>query len=582
MLASSHLFRTGHTAVSATARRNHGLGAALVTAAICVGLGEPVCAGDPPVIFEWQGTKSNVLFGHSIENVGDVDGGGKDDILIGARPTSGGEGAAHLYRGEDGKLFKAFTGPDLMGADVAKAGDLDADGVPDILVGSYGPLNAGRVEAFSYSRETKTWTVLWSRVGSSPGELIYYARAFDDVNGGGPDVLIGGYGVNGNQGLVALVDGMTGATIRSWAGSQADTSFGVAFDSAPDIDGDGKPEVLIGAPRFDGPSGIDAGRVFLYSGGKDNVLIRIWDGLPGDNLGVPIQRGPDVDGDGFDDMLVGSTMRYPFPFNDGAGMASIYSLSTGVLLKKWDGAAPRDNCGAIGRVGDANGDGVEDIAVGSPYHDGPSGEDTGRLDVYSGADLSRLLCTVHGSQAGEALGAAADSTGAIFAGDMNSDGYAELAVAAPYYDGAGLTSSGRVLVLEGDVHTPGVTKYGSSKSFCTDLPIPLSVTSAPASGNVDFAITAINVPIGSVGIPIVALQPADLQIGWVPVLVNLATPHVLLPPVIPTSPGKLVLHAPLPAGYVGPLVYMQFFFVDVAGSCAQFGGISGASNGLHF
>jgi hypothetical protein len=525
-----------------------------------------------------NGAFGGARLGYSLANVGDVDGGGVDDLLFGAPEVfSPGSGAAYLYRGEDGALFATFPGQTNhhRGGHVSPAGDLNGDGVPDILIGSAMPDASGRVEAISYSRATGTWTILWVR-GGMPGDYAFYAEPIDDATADGrPDVLIGAYDAMGGMGRAELLDGASGVLVRTWLGSQTGATFGGILAGCQDVDGDGTPDVLIGAPTFNGPNGPAAGRVQLYSGGQNGVVLRTWDGQAGDNLGGTVRRGPDVDGDGLEDVLLGSWMSFPV----GPGKAAIHSIATGALLHGWIGANAGDRASFISRVGDVNGDSFEDIAVGADNFDTAFHANAGKVDVYSGRDLGRRLFTLEGTQSNEMLGAANAGRGATFAGDRNADGYADVAVPSPFHGG----QAGRVQIVCGEPFTPGVTAFGTSSRNCPGAPLALSVTSPPVGSSTTFAITCSNVPLGSVALPLVGFQSATLQLGWLTVLIDVSggpSTYDLLPPVIPNAPGQATLPVVPPPGYVGPSIYLQFIMVDVSGLCSPFGGVSAASNAL--
>jgi hypothetical protein len=323
------------------------------------------------------------------------------------------------------------------------------------------------------------------------------------------------------------------------------------------------------------------GKVFLYSGAHDNVLIREWTGEQvGDNFGSTLQSGPDCDGDGRDDLLIGANMNGRSPF--GPGKAYVFSSGSGTQLRSWAGTSPGDYSSFIARMGDVNGDGFEDIGIGSERFSGPSGVRAGKLDVYSGRNLGRLLATIQGTHAEESLGATNNGGGAVYAGDLNDDGYADFAVPSVFFDGPAGVGCGRVQIFAGDPFTAGVTKYGfSSPSLSySGKPLALSVTSIPALGNTAFSVTCINVPPNYLGIPVGALQAATTPIQYqnVFILLDLTGVWVWLPAVLPNAPGRLEIPVPLPPGYVGPAIHAQIIFVALGAA----GPTLLSSNALHF
>ena len=194
-----------------------------------------------------------------------------------------------------------------------------------------------------------------------------------DGDGGAPDAVppSPGHGV--------------GTWDREIAGDRAEMRFGAGLSVGPDADGDGLADLLVGAP-FSDMQDIAAGQVFLYSG-HTGELIRSWTGEGGTDLyGACVALGPDVDGDGLGDVLVGAPNADLYN-----GHVYLYSGGTGELLDEWLGA-DRGRLGARCALGaDVDGDGRGDIAFAEPavrYDPLEEGdivvERAGRVHVYSG------------------------------------------------------------------------------------------------------------------------------------------------------------------------------------------------------
>ena len=194
--------------------------------------------------------------------------------------------------------------------------------------------------------------------------------------------------------------------------------LGAAVDGAGDVNGDGFADLVVGSP-FDATAGSGAGSVRVFSGADGTELFRL-DGLgsppvagsdviPGERLGFAVAGAGDVDGDGYDDVIAGGPGRELAGMP--AGAAYVLSGSDGSVLHSWLGSSTGAEFGvAVAAVGDVNGDGNADVAVGAPGENG-----FGSVRIYSGADGSTLHFALGGSVGAE-FGASVTGVG-----DVNSD-----------------------------------------------------------------------------------------------------------------------------------------------------------------
>ena len=171
------------------------------------------------------------------------------------------------------------------------------------------------------------------------------------------------------------------APMVSTNGAPTATEFGAAVAGAGDLNGDGIPDILVGAPGFDTSSGrTDGGIVFAHSGANSAVLFSV----EGDRHATPVATARygtsvdgvgDFDGDGRPDIVVGAPTSSLIP-GGFCGRADILN-AVGNLIVTFDGGHPRDRFGsAVAGVGDFNGDGYDDVAIGSPSP--PAGGRCGR------------------------------------------------------------------------------------------------------------------------------------------------------------------------------------------------------------
>jgi len=216
--------------------------------------------------------------------------------------------------------------------------------------------------------------------------------------------------------------------------------FGYSVSGAGDVNNDGSADVIVGAPGND-MEGNNAGRAYVCS--------RYWyvywtftGEAADDNFGYSVSGAGDVDNDGYADLIVGA------PYNDGggasAGRAYVYSGQTGGVLWTFTGEAAGDNFGySVSGAGDADNDGYADLIVGAPYND-VGGTSAGRAYVYSG-QTGGLLYTFTGEASYDNFGHSVSG-----AGDVTNDGYDDLIVGSPGYDGSG-ADNGRAYVYTGQL-----------------------------------------------------------------------------------------------------------------------------------
>jgi len=372
--------------------------------------------------------------GSDISGVGDLDGDGDDEYMIGADGYSGDAGAAYVFNGRTIPLssIDATTSYrlrmvgeeawDIAGSAVASAGDVDADGTPDLLVGAtYHNAGAGSPTGAAY-------LVLGTRTGSMSlssahakfvgDERDYVGRsvagAGDVNNDGHDDLLLGGnFGSeNGTySGVAYLVHGPVSGTqtLSSEAtaifyGEDEWDELGTAVASAGDTDGDGRDDVVLGAPNAYGLASY-SGAAYLYEGitlGTHTVTdadaILACSGSY-DLCGYSLDGPGDMDGDGYDDVLVG---QEPSSGDEWAYLA--FGPFTGTV--DLDGEVSFDpdidrydsTGGRVRGAGDVDGDGQADVLI----SEGSAvalvlGPITGNIDLAAADRLLMGMGTVVGT-----------------------------------------------------------------------------------------------------------------------------------------------------------------------------------------
>lgn len=339
-----------------------------------------------------------------------------------------------------------------LGAAIAPVGDVNSDGIVDFAQGSPGESGArGRVRIVS----GKDGGVLAFADGASPGDNFGAAIAgIGDVDGdGAPELIVGApkqdvyypptNTVLGKAGSYTIVSGATGAKLDERTVPTADLELGYAVASLGDADGDGSPDYAIGAPGYDN----DRGQVLLFFSALPNQWTLLNGFTVGDRFGAALANVGDMNGDGVDELAVGAPGTDGLFANSDVGAGHVYTLPSGQLLFSspgyWTGARLGT---AVAAAGDINGDGRPDVAFGGPYN-GANGAEAGRVVVLSGQGPSHVPLKALLGPSGSRFGSSIAGVG-----DWDGDGFDDLVVGAPAFDltlpfSQPLTDSGYVAVL---------------------------------------------------------------------------------------------------------------------------------------
>lgn len=422
-----------------------------------------------------QANKVSAFFGWSLAAAGDVNGDGYGDLAVGAYNFSDGQpgvGAVMLYNGaltavpqptNTWKLTNSSFFTEL-GACVAAAGDVNGDGYSDIVIGAPGYDNGQTDEGilllyegpFNGLQPAAAWT---GEINQSSARFGCSASA-GDVNGDGySDLLVGARGYSGDQlfeGAAFLYLGsFTGMeTAVSWTaeGNQSQAGLGTVV-AVGDVNGDGFADGLVSAPFYDAGRA-EEGVVFLYPGSASGFpSSAVWTGRAGQasaRIGKALAVG-DVNGDGFDDLLVGAP-----EFDAGEedeGVAFLYFGSVDGLSSSaaWTGQMNQADAlfGDALALGDVNGDGFADALIGALGWDGYKGA----TFFYPGSASGLSLLP---SWTGRVNQVSPQFGSATSVGDVNGDGYGDVIVGAPYFD-HDLYDEGAIFVYLGSPAGPSLT-----------------------------------------------------------------------------------------------------------------------------
>ncbi|PTQ87735.1 integrin alpha [Nitrosomonas ureae] len=419
--------------------------------------------------FRLDGVAAYDESGGSVSSAGDVNGDGIDDLIVGASRThfnGSGSGSSYVVfgrssgfdaaidlsslDGNNGFRLDGVAAGDYSGSSVSDAGDVNADGFDDVIIGAYGADPNGRDSGSSY---------------------VVFGKS------SGFDAVMDLSSLNGSNGF--RLDGVS-------RGGKADT--------AGDVNGDGYDDVIIGAYGAD-PNGRDSGSSYVVfgkaSGFSATMDLSSLDGSNGfrlDGVGVDDRSGSgvstagDVNGDGFDDLIVGASGADPngrhsgssyVVFGKASGFSAAMDLSSlnGINGFRLDGESEYDNSGnSVSNGGDVNGDGFDDVIVGAVsanHNDYNSGSSYVVFGKASGFSAEMDLSSLNGNNGFRLDGEPYDNFGSVVstAGDVNGDGFDDLIAGAPGHNSSYVILGRSSFVDDVDFQgTPGDDNFTGTKA----------------------------------------------------------------------------------------------------------------------
>ncbi len=441
-----------------------------------------------------QSNQANALFGGAAATAGDVNGDGYADLLVGASEYDDGqqdEGAVFLYAGSSSGLDAQGSRPEgtpanadwqnqqnaaqsYLGYAASTAGDVNGDGFSDVLFGAYAfTSNASRGgAAFVYlgTRDGLSDQIDWMAEGNQAGARLGLATASaGDVNGDGyGDVIAGAYWYDHgetDEGAAFLflgsADGLV--TTPAWMaeGNQADAWFGWQLSSAGDINGDGYDDVIVGAIHYDGGE-TDEGAAYVYLGSPQGLSVDPAWMTEGNQAGAEfgrVQTAGDVNSDGYADVIVGA-VNYANG-QTGEGRAYVFHGSTTGLsaAPNWTAEINRTNARfgvSVSGLGDVNNDGYGDVVVGADQYSNGQLRE-GAAFVFFGSASG--LSATHNWSVESNIAEAGLGYRVAAARDVNGDGYADVMIGVPGFDNGPLVDSGLVLIYPGSYDGMSSTVY---------------------------------------------------------------------------------------------------------------------------
>ncbi|SHA06385.1 Flagellar hook-length control protein FliK [Bathymodiolus thermophilus thioautotrophic gill symbiont] len=480
--------------------------------------------------FVMNGENAEDYSGCSVSSAGDVNGDGLDDLIVGAyrADPAGKSKAGKSYvvfgktnatainlsdiasnSGTGGFVINGENAEDYSGYSVSSAGDVNGDGLDDLIVGAYKADPAGKSKAgksFVVFGTTDTTAINLSTIAAGTGGFVingenandqigFSVSSAGDVNGDGlDDLIVGAPKANNETGKSYVVFGTTNTTAINLStiatgtggfvinGENEDDQSGISVSSAGDVNGDGLDDLIVGTP---GASN-ETGKSYVVFGTIDTTAINlstIAAGIGGfvingenedDQSGFSVSSAGDVNGDGLDDLIVGA-FRANLTGSANIGKSyvvfgtidttainlSTIAAGTGGFVINGENAG--DNSGySVSSAGDVNGDGLDDVIVGADQADSVSNSKAGKSFVVFGKadetaiNLSNIVAgtggfVIYGGDAWNQSGASVSS-----AGDVNGDGLDDLIVGAHKADPTSGANAGKSYVVFGKTDTTAV------------------------------------------------------------------------------------------------------------------------------
>jgi hypothetical protein len=418
----------------------------VISALICplageIGFAEDAC----PLMYSWIGEFAGDLFGsESSTGIGDFNGDGYPDVAVSAPNYNNYSGRIYIYSGYDGTLLcivDARNENDNIFA-LCGIGDRNNDDYDDFVMSASGYANGQPGKVYIFHGSAGPYPLSWnpdnaadSVVGPEVGDNLGFigARLSDLDDDGYVDFAIhAAYFDTPGVPYVLVLSGKTLDTLFILTSPASDDGFGANIADAGDVDNDGTGDFLVGAPLYMAYQGA----AYLFSGADGSLLRTYLNTHYNDYFGLAVDGAGDVNGDGFGDVVIGNPANDEF--GNASGKGCIFAGSSGPYPDtvyaddadwSFHGGADDRLGRAVCGVGDINGDGKADVALGAfQYYTG----EVGYVSVYSIED-GELLHQFYGQTPHGAFG-----VGISAIGDLNADGITEMLVGAPYrWDGGG-------------------------------------------------------------------------------------------------------------------------------------------------
>ena len=325
-------------------------------------------------------------FGNSAVGAGDVNKDGFLDLIVGA-PNQQAAGNAYVFSGKDGSQLHHFKGTnpgDRFGYEVSELGDLNGDGYADVLVGAASGNGKQPRSGAAFVYSGKSGQLLFQLKGDRTGDSFGNAAACSK-SGNHWLLAIGAQNAGPNKRgrvYVYRIHGTQPQQVFTIEGNNKSVNLGQMFIAFPgDVDRDGVPDIY--ASDFsDNTSAPGGGRVVVVSGKDGRELLAITGKKAREGLGTSPSDAGDVNGDGIGDLVIGAWQNAEEAAS--GGKVYLHDGANGKLLRAWTCRQSGDTFGfdACG-IGDVDGDGAVDFLLTSAWSN-TKGPKTGRVFILAG------------------------------------------------------------------------------------------------------------------------------------------------------------------------------------------------------